>query len=177
MYGSARKSYIRRLDPIHNQGLRLCSGAFRTSPTYSLHVETNEPSLYHRRTKLSLQYTVKLMANDRNPAYSVVLDPPYRDLYDAKENSIKPLGLRIEEHLDSVGFQPHNIATITVSRIPPWKFSLPIVNFELSVHKKSMTNPVEFRTCFAELLESYTDFTHIYTDGSKDANKTALAVW
>ena len=176
VYGSARKSYIRRLDPIHNQGLRLCSGAFRTSPVYSLHVETNEPSLYHRRTKLSLQYTVKLMANDRNPAYPVVLDPPYRDLYDAKENSIKPLGLRIEEHLDSVGFQPHNIATITVSHVPPWKFSLPIVNFELSIHKKNITNPVEFRTYFAELLESYSDFTHIYTDGSKDANKTALAV-
>ena len=116
------------------------------------------------------------MANERNPAYSVVLDPPYRDLYDAKENSIKPLGLRIEEHLDSVGFQPHNIATITVSQIPPWKFSLPIVNFELSIHKKNITNPVEFRTYFAELLESYSDFTHIYTDGSKDANKTALAV-
>ena len=86
------------------------------------------------------------------------------------------MGLRIEEHLDSVGFQPHNIATITVSQIPPWNFSLPIVNFELSIHKKSITNPVEFRTYFAELLESYTDFTHIYTDGSKDANKTALAV-
>ena len=108
VYGSARKSYIRRLDPIHNQGLRLCSGAFRTSPTYSLHVETNEPSLSLRRTKLSLQYTVKLMANDRNPTYSVVLDPPYRDLYDAKENSIKPSGLRIKEHLDSVGFQSTN---------------------------------------------------------------------
>ena len=91
---SARKSYIKRLDPIHNQGLRLCSGAFRTSPIYSLHVETNEPSLHLRRTKLSLQYTVKLMVNERNPAYSVVLDPPYRDLYDAKENFIKPLGLR-----------------------------------------------------------------------------------
>ena len=34
MYGSARKSYLQMqmLDPIHNQGLRLCLGAFRTSP-------------------------------------------------------------------------------------------------------------------------------------------------
>ena len=82
------------------------------------------------------------MANDRNPAYSVVLDPPYKDMYDAKENSIKPLGLTIEEHLDSVGFQPHNIAAITVSQVPPWKFSLLIVNFELSVLKKNVANPV-----------------------------------
>ena len=36
MYGSARKSYLQMLDPVHNQGLRLCVGAFRTSPVESL---------------------------------------------------------------------------------------------------------------------------------------------
>ena len=39
VYGSARKSYLRMLDPIHNQGLRLCLGAFRTSPVESLYVD------------------------------------------------------------------------------------------------------------------------------------------
>ena len=38
VYGSARPSYIKRLDTIHNQGLRLCLGAFRTSPAQSLYV-------------------------------------------------------------------------------------------------------------------------------------------
>ena len=32
IHGSARKSYLQMLDPIHNQGLRLALGAFRTSP-------------------------------------------------------------------------------------------------------------------------------------------------
>ena len=36
-------------DPIHNQGLRLTLGAFRTSPVASLYVEADEPSLYSRR--------------------------------------------------------------------------------------------------------------------------------
>ena len=31
MYGPARQSYLQMLDPVHNQGLRLCLGAFRTS--------------------------------------------------------------------------------------------------------------------------------------------------
>ena len=31
VYGSARQSYLRNLDSIHNQGLRLALGAFRTS--------------------------------------------------------------------------------------------------------------------------------------------------
>ena len=45
VYGSARASYIKILDPIHNQGLRICLGAFRTSLMESLYVEANEESL------------------------------------------------------------------------------------------------------------------------------------
>ena len=44
IYGSARKSYLQMLDSIHNQGLRLALGAFRTSPVASLYVEADEPS-------------------------------------------------------------------------------------------------------------------------------------
>ena len=52
------------LDPIHNQGLRLALGAFRTSPFASLYVEADEPSLYSGREKLSLQYAIRLAASD-----------------------------------------------------------------------------------------------------------------
>ena len=60
IYGSARKSYLQMLDPIHNQGLRLALVVFRTSPVASLYVEADEPSLYSRREKLSLQYAIRL---------------------------------------------------------------------------------------------------------------------
>ena len=49
IYGSARKSYLKKLDTIHHQGLRLALGAFRTSPVQSLYSEAQEPSLYDRR--------------------------------------------------------------------------------------------------------------------------------
>jgi len=45
VYGSARKSYLKPLDAIHHQGLRLALGAFRTFPSESLYVETNEACL------------------------------------------------------------------------------------------------------------------------------------
>ena len=41
VYGSARKSYLQMLDTVHNQGLRLALGAFRTSPKESLYTEAN----------------------------------------------------------------------------------------------------------------------------------------
>ena len=56
VYSSAQQSYLRKLDSIHNQGLRLTLGAFRTSPVNSLYAEANEPSLHLRTKKLSLQY-------------------------------------------------------------------------------------------------------------------------
>ena len=36
VYGSAKPSYLKMLNPIQNQGLRLALGAFRTSPESSL---------------------------------------------------------------------------------------------------------------------------------------------
>ena len=79
IYGSARKSYLQMLDPMHNQGLRLAVGAFRTSPVASLYVEADEPSFYPRREKLSLQYAIRLAAN---PAHEVTFPPNYVDLYE-----------------------------------------------------------------------------------------------
>ena len=88
-YGSARKSYLQMLDPIHNQGLRLALGAFRTSHVASLCVEPDELSLYLRREGLSLQYAIRLAANPSNPAHEVSFLQKYVDLYEKKSKSIK----------------------------------------------------------------------------------------
>ena len=69
VYRSARKSYLKILDSIHNEGLRLVLGAFRTSPINSLYVEANEPWLSYKRQKLSLQYLLKLKSNHFNPTH------------------------------------------------------------------------------------------------------------
>ena len=67
-------------------------------------MEANEPPLGMRRTRLSLQYGVKLMSNEVNHAYSAVFQSDIVATYEAKERAIKPLGLRIVRHLDEVGF-------------------------------------------------------------------------
>ena len=71
VYGSARKSYLQMLDPIYNQGLRLCLGAFRTSLVESLYVDIHEPSLGVSRTRLSLQYATKIKSLLKYPAHNV----------------------------------------------------------------------------------------------------------
>jgi hypothetical protein len=66
VYGSARPSYIKLLDTVHHQGLRLSLEAFRTSPVESLYVEANELSLENRRIKLGMQYAMQSNFNLRH---------------------------------------------------------------------------------------------------------------
>ena len=50
-FSSACKSYLKKLEHIQNQGLRIWLEVFRTSPMQSLYVEANEPPLYLRFEK------------------------------------------------------------------------------------------------------------------------------
>ena len=100
------------LDLIHNQGLRLALGVFRTSPVASLYVEADELSLYSRREKLSLQYAIRLAANPSNLAPEVTFPPNCVDLYEQKPKAIKSFGIRISPHLESANIKPQNIENI-----------------------------------------------------------------
>ncbi|GFT08235.1 uncharacterized protein TNCV_3481781 [Trichonephila clavipes] len=56
VYSSACKSLLKILDPVNHQALRLCLGAFRTSPVESLYAEAYEPPLDLRRKELFSDY-------------------------------------------------------------------------------------------------------------------------
>jgi len=120
VYGSARGSYLRMLDSIQNHALRLCLGAYRTSPASSLCVEAYEPSLCFRRKKLSLQYCLKLSCNYNNPAYATVFNCKFHSVFERKPTQLPPLAIRVSGDLQAVGFkkvmllhllyQPHPLA-------------------------------------------------------------------
>ena len=93
VYGSARKCYLQMLDPVHNQDLRLCLGAFRTSPVDSLYVDAHEPSLGARPAKLSLQYASMIKSLPKHPAPDAVFDNKYMKLFDARPNIMRTFGL------------------------------------------------------------------------------------
>jgi ribonuclease HI len=177
IYGSARKSYLKQLDTIHHQGLRLALGAFRTSPVSSLYVEADEPSLSERQIKLSLQYITKLKSNPSNPAYNCVFHPEYITLYEHKPSAIAPLGIRMKEHIVDAHINISNIKSNKLLNFPPWQMVKPTVNLDLTKFTKSTTNQLIYQQYFAELKSSYPDHVTIYTDGSKDGvSVTAAAI-
>ena len=120
IYGSARKSYLKCLGIIHHQGLRLALGAFCTSPVESLYAESNEPSLYTRREKLSLQYTTKLAANPKNPAHNCVLIRNTKDFIIIHLRLLSLSVLRMQPLLEHANISIKNVQPFSLPSKEPW---------------------------------------------------------
>ena len=72
IYNNANENVLRLLDPVHNEALRICTGAFKSSPMVSLYAESGEVPLTLRRMLLSLQFFVHIEAMPTNPAYASI---------------------------------------------------------------------------------------------------------
>jgi len=59
IYITANDNLLKILDPIHNEGIRLSTGAFRTSPTVSILCNAGELPLNLLREKDLLNYGIK----------------------------------------------------------------------------------------------------------------------
>jgi hypothetical protein len=58
-------------------------------------------------------------------------------------------------------------ALIVIPENPPWLNPKPTFNFEFTQHKKSETNPLLIQQHFAEIRSVTSEYSAIYTDGSK----------
>ena len=136
VYGSASKTALTKLDPVHKQGLRLSLGAFRSSPVESLYVEAHEPPLEIRREKLALQYILKLKAN---PANDVVFNPKYQILYADKESATDSFGIHCKKWLKKAKIDVGEIAINSILDVPIWDSEPVTVDFNSSEFDKSST--------------------------------------
>ena len=115
---------LKKLDPIHHQGLQIALGAFGTSLVTSLYVKAQEMSLTNRRKKLSMNYILKLKTCPDNPVYSCVFEPPNSKLFE-KSRLTPPLGLRILPLFEDSKIDLDVVDDTTVSDTPPWSQSEP----------------------------------------------------
>ena len=176
VYGSARKSYLQMLDPIHNQGLRLCLGAFRTSPVESLYIDAHEPSLGARRAQLSLQYATKIKSLPNHPAHNAVFDNTYMKLFNARPSAIPTFGHRIKQFLTASNIDFSDILeTPSYFILPPWCIKPPKIMLDLVHLKKDRTDASIYQQPFLEIRDRYRDYIPVYTNGSRDGNSVAYA--
>ena len=175
IYGSARKSYLKQLNTIHHQGLRLALGAYKTSPIESLYTEANESLLLIRRQKLALQYYIKLASCPSNPAHNVFYCPQNKTLFETKTNPIKPFSLWIENLITKIQIDKTQILKSTPSKPPPWLLKRPKISLNLTKYHKKNTHPTIFHEKFLRLKNNRPNHICIYTDSSKNENKVLCA--
>ena len=148
MYSSARPSYLKTLDTIQNQGLRIALNAYRTSPAASLRVEANERPIDLRHLQLAMMYFTKCHANDSNPARQSTENESHDVRFALRHRFIRPLRHRVQDHLEnaSIDMQIIHSAPNPLSppppppllpdayepprylQLPPWRLQLPKVD-------------------------------------------------
>ena len=173
VYGSACDSYLKMLDPIQNKALRICLGAFRTSPIPSLQVYSKRPPLDLRRTKLGLQYALQLKSNPLNPTHKIVFQPRFAELFANKPKSTPTFG--IPQRLQNCKYFSRQYRHRRTSQDPPWTICSPSILLNLAEDKKSDTSSTFYMIKFKEIVENFSEYEQIYTDGSKQGDRVGAA--
>ncbi|MBJ5695509.1 hypothetical protein JGG83_22925 [Salmonella enterica subsp. enterica serovar Derby] len=173
IYGSARPSILRLLDPVSHQALRLCTGAFRTSPVHSLYVEAHEPPLCVRRQQLSLRYFLKLRSLPDHPLFASVFSPQFVRLFAHRPSSVPTFGIRMSSLAQDAGIDLSLIGSSQTVGGPPWL--PPVVDVSLCSFPKVSTPDSVYQQLFSEHRLRFSRFIPLFTDGSRSGDVVGSA--
>ncbi|XP_066938239.1 uncharacterized protein, partial [Macrobrachium rosenbergii] len=165
VYTSAKPNSLKMLNSIHHGGVRLCTGAFKSSPIESMLVGAGEVPLdlhykrllvrsWYRFQRLPKSLTSICMRRERHWHY-----------YENHPKQPHPFAFRVNLILRELNMPRVKILPVKYSVIPPWKF--PEVEFCKYFNFKSELSCEAMRSIFLEHSMEHGTYTPIFTDGSK----------
>ena len=168
-YGTASNHILKKLNPIHNQALRLCLGAFNTTPILSLEIESNLHSLDYRRKILGIKYFARTQTIDQDKTICNLQDKRRTNLF---QNSLryKSVAIKTLDDMRELNIElPKNIYKLNTPLLAPW--IEPKINFcfHMENYPKKQTSIPEIKSHF--LSHKHDSNIDIYTDGSKTGNQ------
>ncbi len=169
VYSSTTKTLMQELDRVQAKALRICCGAFRTTPIPSLQIEVGEMPLDLRRLKLSMSYWSNLQGHEETHPTKQVLLECWE--YGRPSCSFGWHGNRQAKNMeiDSIAC----CKTVSTPTIPPWMFCSPRVDLEV----KNIIKSGKYQNVQQYIDINYDDTVQIFTDASKDqTGKTGVAV-
>ena len=170
IYSSASDAALKILDPVHHLGIRLATGAFKSSPVTSLIAESGELPLYNRFEQNTMQRALKLK----------ISKSPVRELFintDQMPNCKQKPSLPIRAN---TFFNDNNINVNEINNFeynfPPWTRKLPKICSKLNIISKRNINDNVLKQLTEEHKNEHADSIAIYTDGSKSKDGVGFAV-
>nr|XP_042911345.1 uncharacterized protein LOC122272150 [Parasteatoda tepidariorum] len=167
VYGTASASNLKRLDTVHHTALRICSGAFRTSPVESLYAVCHQPSLNFRRMQLSLTFYFRVLSSSSNPLRREIIPLSLQRLYDARPSYIPPFNSRMRSLIQTLDFCDIPSQSVNYFLIPPWTISSYYLDCSFVSYSKSNVSPSIFQQLFTFHRHQYIQYIAVFTDGSK----------
>lgn len=172
IYWTASKNVLKKLDPVHNAGIRLCIGAFKSSPVESLYAESGEQSLYHRRQQLALQYYSRSFQTPDSPVYGYIHNHNQDQMRTDTETFAEYMGTILQT------LNAPEISGMPVEHLndPVWLIPSLLCK-DFNPPKKNDINVRAMRRLFhAHTTEKHPNAVHIFTDGSKQDESVGCAI-
>ena len=144
IYASATKSKLSKLNPVHNAGLRLSTGAFKSTPIESLYAESGFYSLEYRRIKICLRYYMRTSTRYSPFLDRIIKNTSYLATFENHPRYLRPFNIRISSLLKDFNMNP-NLDTRNCSKMVPWR--MPEIKFckNLTSVKKSEVPDYQLR--------------------------------
>ena len=179
IYAGASDNTLKKLDTIQNSFLRIALGAMKTSPIPSLQVEAFIPPLHLRRMEQSLRYTNKILFQPNHSTFkSLHVLPSIHHNYigPSEKRSGLTIASRIKKFSTDLNYLQPEIHPVCKLNTPPWMMRERQV-IHLFDCPKTQISPQETQQRFLNLQNQLHNFYFIYTDGSKDGERTANAIY
>uniref|UniRef100_A0A1A8L2C0 Reverse transcriptase domain-containing protein n=1 Tax=Nothobranchius pienaari TaxID=704102 RepID=A0A1A8L2C0_9TELE len=172
-YTSAAKTTLLKLNSIQNQALRLCTGAFRTTPIAALQVEMGEMPIELRREQLALNYWANLRGQkDDHPTLDIL-----KPCWEKEKKDTKSFGwMMIKKPVELKLVQFEISRRVPFPAIPPWILPEASVDLTLLERKNKDKSFILNSHAAQDYIDHYYNFVKLYTDASKDtADRVGVA--
>ena len=168
IYGSASEATLKTLDPIHNEGLRICTGAFKSSPNMSVQVESGEPPLSLHRDLVTMKSAVRIKASDS----------PTKKLFNERDifinNHPPPFAVRANRLIESTNI--NLIYPPLINLPPPWiMHKVKVCTHLYYLSKRYGYSSEHHRQHTIEHIKRKGNHYALYTDGSKSHTGVGFA--
>ena len=127
VYSSATEGRLKTLDSIHNAGIRIASGAFKSSPISSMLVDSGELPLDLCRKSILIKYFFRVQRLSDSLTCQEIFNKSYFSYYNEHKKCPKPFRYRIHKVLEELDVPKNTIQPCKISSVPPW--NLPEVEY------------------------------------------------
>jgi hypothetical protein len=175
VYGLISQTKLSIIDPVHNIGICLATGAFCTSRLESIYAKAGEPPLSFRWNLLLWNYAAKLNSQPSHPSFAAMFKPSLHHWYETNRTASWPVGVCLQQLLVSLNVNlPHTVPYRYTPTLP-WLLTLPISDLHLTRHGKSSTLCLQYQLLYRDAVRVPWLHSFIYTDRSLIQNSPGCA--